>query len=70
MQGSVAVLVPWDRHTGADACAGLLGYLPHVTDVTLHERGPGLVRVTGSRRRLGDQAYTVQVTVERAVFVK
>jgi hypothetical protein len=61
-------LLPWDLHTGADACTMIFGYLAHDTILTLQEAGEWTLRVEGRRIR-GDGSVDGSVKAERKVVV-
>lgn len=64
----VVELIPWDRHSGADACTMIFGYLAHEATLNLSEPGEWTLRVEGRRIR-GDGASDGSVRAERKVVV-
>jgi hypothetical protein len=64
----VVDLVPWDLHSGADACTMIFGYMAHDTIVTLSEPGQWTLRVEGRRIR-GDGTTDGSVRAERSILV-
>jgi hypothetical protein len=66
--GRLIDLTPWDRHSGAEACTMIFGYLGHPTTLTLGEVGEWTIRVQGRRVR-GDGSLDDSVTAERTVLV-
>ncbi len=68
--GNRADVVPWDAHSGADACAEVLAYLAHALEVTFPEPGTGAIRVTGARRRQHGDTRIDRLTAEQTVVVR
>jgi hypothetical protein len=64
----VVDLVPWDHHSGADACTMIFGYLAHEATLNLSEPGEWTLRVAGRRIR-GDGSSDGSVRAERRVIV-
>jgi hypothetical protein len=70
VEGSVATIVPWDAHSGAEMCAEVLGHLAHRVDVTFAAPGQATIRVNGRRVRQADRTWEQPVSAERTVVVR
>ena len=67
--GRVVEITAWDRHSGAEVCTMVLGYLAHTTTVTFDQAGEWTIRLRGRRVR-GGASPDLSVTAERVVFVR
>lgn len=61
---------PYDAHSGAEACTGVLTFLPHAATVSVSEPGEWTVRVRGRRARHGDAVWETPVTAEQTIQVR
>jgi len=61
-------LLPWDLHSGAEACTMIFGYLAHDTTLVLPQAGDWTLRVQGRRIR-GDGSVDGSVRGERQIQV-
>ena len=62
---STIEITPYDRHSGAEACTEILGYLPHEGTFVADQPGEWTIRVRGRRVRGSDLDGATPVVAER-----
>jgi hypothetical protein len=66
----VVELTPYDVHSGANFCTGVLVDLVHASTVTLDQPGEWTLRVVGRRVHYMNTSYAVPVTAEKVIVVQ